>query len=379
MKCIINKYIHSKNYKTCGQGLTWVAHVFTYLQMTQSFCAIANRESGEDLIGTASHYSTYVLIECPAPWARKALESQQIPDTLRQYVKTVKAERKGQQNVQFLLVSRGRKSAKAKGTTLIVYEKFPPVDGAIETYRGYEFQLDGLDQVEACLEAHWLGDRLGKPITQKDVLVCTHGTRDKCCARFGQPFFKAATARAKQGQLPNTRLWKVSHIGGHRFAPTAITLPDGRYYGRLTLSALEAIITCSGSAHQIQPVYRGWGMLPAPLQILERQLLLQYGWAWFDKAVTYQVLSDSGDQLQVEISVESSTTALPKAITYRAKLVQDTRSKVCVKVSCNNAVTKPIVKYKVDECEQVDNASVSSGRTGRDDKKTQMTIGRPSA
>ncbi|MBE9063515.1 sucrase ferredoxin [cf. Phormidesmis sp. LEGE 11477] len=325
--------------------------------MKQSFCAIANRESGEDLIGTASHYQTYVLIECPTPWAAKAFESEQIPDALRRYVKAVKAKRA----VQFLLVSKGRKtlraSNKASGIRLMVYEKFPPVDGTVEKYRGYEFEIDGLERVETCLEAHWQGDRLGKTITQKDVLICTHGMRDRCCARFGQPLFKNALRRAKQGRLPNVRLWKVSHIGGHRFAPTAITLPDGRYYGRLTLSALEAVINRSGSARQIQSIYRGWGMLPTPLQILERQLLIQYGWAWFDKVLTVRVLSSSGDELLVEVSVGSaakqSSTEPFRPTTYRAKLVQDAHSQVCTKVSCGSAIAKPIVKYRVDECVQM--------------------------
>ncbi|MEO0704181.1 MAG: sucrase ferredoxin [Cyanobacteria bacterium J06649_5] len=362
--------------------------------MKPSFCAIANQQAGEDLIGTAGHYQTYVLIECPMPWAAKVFNSQSIPPALRQYVKTMKAER----SVQFLAINRGLSaSASPPSVTVMVYEKTvpsalstdasnPPITTSTGGYRGYEFQLDDLSQVVDCVEAHWQGDRIGQPITQQDILICTHGMRDKCCARFGQPFFREAAHSLKQGNLPNTRVWKVSHIGGHRFAPTAISLPDGRYYGRLSMPALAAIVTRSGPVEKLREVYRGWGLLPAPLQVLERQLLLQHGWTWFDYDVTYRILSDSrgtgkgksSDQIRpeprpeqerrqrelfVEISANRSAyqtqenqteneTLLERSesVTYWAKLIQDYQNTVCVKASCSSAMATPFVKYAVAEC-----------------------------
>lgn len=354
-----------------------VAH--EYLPMKPSFCAIANQQTGEDLIGTAGHYQTYVLIECPRPWAAKVFTSEKIPANLRDYVKSIKKQR----SIQFLAISRGDIAA-TESVTVMVYEKTLPSDVAlskqgsanresIHNYRGYEFQLDSLNQVVGCLEAHWQGDRIGQPIIQKDILICTHGMRDKCCARFGHTFFREAARSVKQGRLPsNTRIWKVSHIGGHRFAPTAISLPDGRYYGRLTIEALEAIMTRSGSVNQLSAVYRGWGLLPSPLQVLERQLILTWGWSWFDCTVNYQILTDStlrvdsqahGETSQKEtsqkkrlhkMSVEVSVV-LPETsqATYRAKIVQDPNKTVYTKASCNSAVPVPITKYTVTECTQV--------------------------
>ena len=60
------------------------------------------------------------------------------------------------------------------------------------------------------------------------LLVCTNGRRDVCCAVRGRPVLSAACAAAPG------RAWEVSHIGGHRFAPTAIHLPSGQTFGRLT-------------------------------------------------------------------------------------------------------------------------------------------------
>ncbi|MEL6553028.1 MAG: sucrase ferredoxin [Cyanobacteria bacterium J06621_11] len=343
--------------------------------MKPSFCAIANRQSGEDLIGTASHYQTYVLIECPLPWAAKAFTSKHIPAALRQYVKAIKAER----SVQFLTVSRARPS---QSVTLMVYERTIPSENiaaggsslksqTVQDYRGYEFQLENLEQVVDCLEAHWQGHLIGKPITCKDILICTHGMRDKCCARFGQPLFREAMHSIQQGNLPNTRVWKVSHIGGHRFAPTAISLPDGRYYGRLTIEALQSIVTRSGPVSQLESMYRGWGLLPTPLQALERMLLLRHGWDWLACSVSYRILSDSKrsdkqsdsqqfdsqqsdteqqacHQLSVELSINLPESE--SATVYQATLFQDPDKTLCLKASCSSAIAAPIIKYTVAEC-----------------------------
>jgi hypothetical protein len=59
------------------------------------------------------------------------------------------------------------------------------------------------------------------------LLVCTHGRRDVCCAVRGRPVALGASAR-HQG-----RVWEVSHIGGHRFSPTAVVLPFGSTLARL--------------------------------------------------------------------------------------------------------------------------------------------------
>jgi hypothetical protein len=347
-------------------------------------CAIAAKQAGEDLIGTAGHYRTYVLIECPKPWAANAFSSEQLPLMLRQYVKAQTARR----SIQFLCIHRGMGQPPActpPACTVLIYERADAIalgadaitlgaDTLSNRYLGYEFQLDGLEQVLPCLEAHWQSNSLsastlastsvqsseptsqrplekrtqGRTPEQQDILVCTHGMRDKCCAQFGQPFFRAAQQMAKQGHLPNMRIWQVSHIGGHRFAPTAISLPDGRYYGRLTLSVLEAIATRSGPIEQIRSVYRGWGLLPAPLQVLERKLLLKYGWAWLANKIAYQILASAmdGSYFNVALTVQQANGAVS---IYRAKLVRDVEQTYCVKSSCSSALPSSFVKYSVAE------------------------------
>lgn len=71
------------------------------------------------------------------------------------------------------------------------------------------------------------------------LLVCTNGRRDACCAVRGRPVAHAAHEAAPG------RAWEVSHIGGHRFAPTAIHLPSGQTFGRLTPADAATLVTTS--------------------------------------------------------------------------------------------------------------------------------------
>ena len=70
------------------------------------------------------------------------------------------------------------------------------------------------------------------------VLICTQGSHDICCGSEGTKLADELEQRA-----PGLNVFRVSHTGGHRFAPTAMTLPDGRMWAYLdadtTLSILE--------------------------------------------------------------------------------------------------------------------------------------------
>ena len=63
--------------------------------------------------------------------------------------------------------------------------------------------------------------------TGGDILVCAHGTVDVACAKFGYPLYRFMRDRFSAMQR---RIWRVTHFGGHFFAPTFIDLPTGHYW-----------------------------------------------------------------------------------------------------------------------------------------------------
>ena len=72
----------------------------------------------------------------------------------------------------------------------------------------------------------------GVPVTAPMFLICTHEQRDPCCGLDG---------RALVDAIAGPGVFAASHLGGHRYAPTALVLPTGYAYGRLEPTSAAAI------------------------------------------------------------------------------------------------------------------------------------------
>lgn len=69
------------------------------------------------------------------------------------------------------------------------------------------------------------------------VGVCTNGKRDRCCAIAGRPIVRGLAA-----EFGNELVAEISHLGGHRFAGTLLTLPWGYSYGFLDPTTAAAVV-----------------------------------------------------------------------------------------------------------------------------------------
>jgi hypothetical protein len=111
----------------------------------------------------------------------------------------------------------------------------------------------------------------GAPAGEPVFLVCTHGRRSTCCARFGAPLAQALAAR-HPGQI-----WETTHVGGHRFAANLVILPHGLYYGPVGVDAAAAAISAYQRGAVAPGRYRGRAGQPKPTQEAEHALLAQTG------------------------------------------------------------------------------------------------------
>jgi hypothetical protein len=114
-------------------------------------------------------------------------------------------------------------------------------------------------------------------VAPPEVLVCGHGRRDPCCGRWGTQVHAELLARGGAA-----RVWRCSHTGGHRFAPTAITLPDGRAWADISADLLEGIVARTAPVAHLSPHDRGTSALDPWGQVVDRALFEQHGWAWLD-------------------------------------------------------------------------------------------------
>lgn len=134
------------------------------------------------------------------------------------------------------------------------------------------------------------------------LLVCTNGRRDLCCAVRGRPVALEAGAR-RPGQV-----WETSHTGGHRFSPTGVLLPSGQMLARLDADlALQALDAASsgelpGALHG--PVHdRGRSARPGALQAAESAVRAATGETRLDALVLAATVSqdDTGDVWDVDV------------------------------------------------------------------------------
>jgi hypothetical protein len=303
--------------------------------MDSSFCAVAAAQGPEDLISTAYYCPIYVLIECPPPWTGDFLNSPELPGVLRDAIVQL---RQVLPKAKVLLISRDRPSPSPSFSVLIYQHQV-----LSNRYHLREFATPRLaDSAQVLLDYCQRDQSIFEVPTggEQDVLICTHGSHDACCARFGNPFYMQAKRSSKLARRA-LRLWRSSHFGGHRFAPTAITFPDGRYYGWLTVGHLEAIVGRSGKLTPYAEAYRGWSLLPPALQVMEKQLIQQMGWDWFNSEVDYQVLTDC----ETKITAQMSRTDRQGVVHYyRGSLTPQLMN---AQVSCHREETSAVTKYEL--------------------------------
>jgi hypothetical protein len=190
------------------------------------------------------------------PPGRKAFEESALPAGFKAAFSAAVA---AVPDSRLLLVRRGAPPAYS-GVTLLVALADVLAPALYEfTASSYE-ELLALD-LESLLAGSpaYAGQKREGPL----YLVCTNGRRDRCCALRGLPLFHTLSAAAA-GQV-----WQTSHVGGHRFAPNVICLPQGIYYGRVELEQAGGLV----QAHQRGEIdlrhYRGRAAYPPPAQAAE--------------------------------------------------------------------------------------------------------------
>jgi len=99
------------------------------------------------------------------------------------------------------------------------------------------------------------------------VVVCAHGKRDPCCARFGPAVYE----ELRRGPLGDG-VWQSSHQGGHRFAANVVILPDGLMFGRMSPAAAASLAETYRDREILLPHYRGRCSYAPAAQAAERVL-----------------------------------------------------------------------------------------------------------
>ena len=225
-------------------------------------CSTWARQQGLDPIGTAGCYRGYLLVEWPLPWPRDLGEDPAL-------ALVIQAARSAGLRFQGLVPVTNDASR-------VVCYRWP--QGLEAGYERAELVVEPGAVVAGALAV------LDEPPTQDeivDILVCTHGRRDRCCGSLGTALFQALLANEHLCK-ESVRLFRTSHTGGHRFAPTAVVLPEGTAWAFCDGPTLHRIVRREGPLDDLLTRYRGCaGMTSPAVQALERAVAGELGWPLF--------------------------------------------------------------------------------------------------
>ena len=322
-------------------------------------CSLVSRANGEDPIGSAKPVESRLVVELPQPWPRDALGSRRLVEGLRP---VVEGARDGGLLDAFSAILPDREYSRRDHTHLLFLRR-PP--GPFAAYEKHDFLVpDGevVAAVGALLEGDGALARFERYRQEtahvRDLLVCTHGGRDVCCGKFGYPVYDLLRRRhAARGEL---RVWRTSHIGGHRFAPTMIDYPEGRHWGHLEPWAAERLAARRGPASDLGPFYRGWSGLRSPFeQVAEREIFALEGWAWTGYLKEGRVLASADGRTEVRIEYRSPDGAVSGA--YEATV--EAAGTVMTLESSGDAELAEVDQYRVVRLEKAPEVGYSRGRT----------------
>ena len=194
-----------------------------------NFCSRAALETAQPIAGTGVRAQAYVLAPVPKRfWTRDEINAGWASE---EEMSAIREAREG--GVVTRLYNPTTEDAAA---LVYVGEWRPP-------------QLQPL--LGAFMSRWWIGER-----PSPRLAICTHGTRDRCCAKWGFAVYREALRLYENGKSVFEPL-ECSHLGGDRFAATGVFLPSGSMYAHMDALDLEALTAAEAAGSLLPEHYRG--------------------------------------------------------------------------------------------------------------------------
>lgn len=214
------------------------------------YCSDLCLASGEPLLGTAGQVDVWLMLEYKPVWRAKATDDNDLAGPMKAWLeRTVAAYAAKGQKARPQFIRRPELD-----TTEV--SLFVGTDGELHHFAADYTMIATLDLPD-------LHGGASSRIDEPQYFVCTNGQRDLCCARYGLPVY------ARLRELAGGRVWQTTHVGGHRFAPNVLALPQGALYGRVFAADVDAFFTTVEAGELALPHLRGRAALPPAAQVAE--------------------------------------------------------------------------------------------------------------
>lgn len=318
----------------------------------KSYCNALAIQRGVDAAGSARTFEAAAVIEIPLPWKRNMYDEagvlpQQVLDLYKLWLERYHAgfpydksvlmvapdaqySRPGFRRVAYYSRPNGLAAAYDKIEYLVPEDQFGALIWALFEAR------DKLEHFEQYLDA--------PAAALRDIYVCTHGTVDAACAKFGYPLYKLLREKYGNDQL---RVWRVSHFGGHLYAPTLIDMPSAHYWAYVEAPQAEQIVHRSSDPETLRTHYRGSSFFSDGLmQAAERDIWLKEGWEWFNYPKAGRVLEQDTAEEEPQwalVQVDFTTPQGEASYTARVEVCHSIKTEY----SSHNEETYNYPQYRV--------------------------------
>lgn len=290
------------------------------------FCAEMTRLAGEPLYGTATTVKTWLLLEYRLPWRAKATEDNELPARVQAFFKTQLAAIPGS---RLLFIKQENAAQGPLRFFLVRCDEFSPLTYEIQ-FTDY-LELTGLDMpLMASGGEAFAGYKHERPI----YLVCTNGTRDKCCAKYGLPMVRSLT------ELAGGDVWQASHMGGHRYAPNVLVLPYSVNYGLMTENEAGPLVAATEKGQTADLAFlRGRTYYVPEVQAADYFLRQATGLKNLT-GIALKSVEPLGDD-RSRISFHAPDDQIRQIVVQRQEMEE------AQWVSCSAPKTKPIIHYQL--------------------------------
>lgn len=270
------------------------------------FCSECSRAAGEALFGTAPPADVWILLEYNGAWGAKAPDDSNlapevkarigqwmadIPRSKFAFIRRQEAERAEDAAIRLYVARVGELTPELRRLDLASYDELLGLDMA--------GLAQGAPEHAAALTDEML------------FLVCINGKRDASCAKYGVPTLAAIRHAAPAST------WGVTHIGGHRFAATLITLPDGVVYGYVDPDKAVQLVGTMRSGHVLLENLRGRSCYTEVVQAADYYLRLAHA---ITELPGLRLVSAETDNDTTTVQFEVLQTGRTHAVTVVAEM-----------------------------------------------------------
>ncbi|MCA1557992.1 MAG: hypothetical protein LC731_05560 [Acidobacteria bacterium] len=294
------------------------------------YCSQLSRGVEENTFGTASIGEVWLLVEFTEPWGSKALNdsslSMEVKNYLNQLVRRIprsrllfiKQERRHQSSFNFFIVR-----ARERNPFII------------------RFELDDYEKLRECymdVAAAAAGEKTegGTFFTDPLYLICTHGKRDKCCAKFGFPVYKSL----REGR--DGLVWQSSHVGGDRFAANLICFPHGLFYAHMTDESAQEVVNSYEQRQIMLEKFRGRACYSYPVQAAEFFIRRETGITGIDDLLGLSSVRLDDNRWRVRLGTKEAREIHEAVIRRRTSSFHNY-------ITCSDVEQKSVVQFVLDD------------------------------